>query len=270
VSGGVMNIGTLNAGIGAVTNAITADNTAPYTVEFGGAGGTIRAVTNIFLPLNTTLFGAGTNAITFDSQACLISLSGRLSGAGDFNKSGAGVLTLSNTNTFSGVARVNGGALSLTVANALTNATVAVASGTSADLGGFSQRLSGVGGSGVVSNGTLTVSGSVTPGVDGIGTLTLAVGSVALGGTMTVDVATNGVCDVLSVQGDLALSGITLQVADLAQLAKGKNYTVITFSGTLSGKFDASNVIKPWYILYDRAGHTVQLRSDSGTLLRVL
>ena len=87
---------------------------------------------------------------------------------------------------------------------------------------------------------------------------------------MTVDVATDGTCDVLNVQGDLSLNGLTLQVADLGQLGKAQRYTIITHTGALSGVFSATNVVKPWYVFYDRVGHTVQIRADSGTLLRLL
>jgi autotransporter-associated beta strand protein len=111
VAGGVLNIGTVNAAIGPATNAITADNTAPYLVEYGGAGGVIRAVTNIFLPLNAALFGTGANAITFDSANFAISLSGNLSGAGGLNKAGSGTLVLSGANTYGGATRILAGAL---------------------------------------------------------------------------------------------------------------------------------------------------------------
>ncbi len=111
VAGGVMNIGSLDASVGPATNAITADVTAPYLVEYGGAGGMIRAVTNIFLPLNAKLSGTGANAITFDTTNFAISLSGNLTGAGGLNKAGAGELTLSGTNTYSGATRVLAGTL---------------------------------------------------------------------------------------------------------------------------------------------------------------
>ncbi len=111
VSGGTLNVGSLTGSTVALSNGICADVGAPYLVELGGAGGTIRAVTNIFLPLDTTLYGADTNAITFDSQAYTISLSGVLSGSGGFTKTGSGVLVLSGTNTYSGATRVLEGQL---------------------------------------------------------------------------------------------------------------------------------------------------------------
>ena len=119
VAGGVLNLGSLDAGVGDITNAITADLSAPYLVEYGGAGGTIRAVTNIFLPLNATLYGTNENAITFDSQAASISLSGNLTGAGGLNKAGAGTLTLSGVNTYSGGTRILEGLVTRTSAGAL-------------------------------------------------------------------------------------------------------------------------------------------------------
>lgn len=270
VAGGVLNLGTTNPAIGAVTNAITADLSAPYLVEYGGSGGTIRAVTNIFLPLNATVSGSGAAAITFDSQAHAISLSGRLSGAGGFNKAGVGTLTVSATNTCSGAVGVQAGTLALAVPDALTNATLTVGAGALADLGGTAQRFAGIGGSGVISNGTLAATGDVRPGVDGIGTLTLAaVGVAAPAGALIIDVATDGTCDVLHVEGDLSLAGLSLHVANEADLQKGEIYTVATCTGELLGTFGAVSLPDAWYVYYDWANDAVQLRSNKGTLIRL-
>ena len=113
VSGGVMNLGSLSGSALAASNGITADLTAPYLVEFGGAGGVIRAVTNIFLPLNATLYGTNANAITFDTTNFAINLSGKLTGAGGLSKTGSGSLQLTGTNTYSGGTAVKAGTLTV-------------------------------------------------------------------------------------------------------------------------------------------------------------
>jgi autotransporter-associated beta strand protein len=271
VAGGVMNIGSLSGLVQAVSNGITADRYAPYLVEFGGAGGVIRAQTNLDISVGATLYGTGADAITFDTQEWTVTMTNKLSGVGGFNKSGSGLLTLGCPNSFSGGAAVVGGALLLEVPDALTNTAVSVGSGALLDLGGLSQRVAGLGGDGTVSNGTLTVAGAITPGTNGVGVLTLAaLGSAAPGGALTVDVTTNGTCDVLRVLGSLDLTGMTLEVTDTEQLNTHQNYTIVTCTGPLTGKFEgANNLPGPWYVLYDGAGKTVQLSAKNGTLIRV-
>jgi len=269
VAGGILNVGTLNAGVSSVSNGITVDAGGPYLVEYGGAGGVVRAVTNFTSDLNATLYGTNADAITFDTQGLEVRLAGVLSGAGGLNKAGTGLLTLGAQNSYSGGTCVAEGRLSLGVADALTNTFVSVAAGAALDLGGFSQKLGGVGGNGVVSNGVLSVKGFVSPGVDGIGALTLDVGGAATGGTLLVDVTTNGTCDVVHVLGDFDLTGMTLVVADTAQLNTREGYTIATYTGALAGAFDASNLPKPWYVMRDRVNKRVQLRSENGTMLRV-
>ena len=113
VSGGVMNIGSLSGLVQAISNGLVADAGAPYLAEYGGAGGTIRAVTNIYSSLNATLYGTNANAITFDSTNFAINLSGNLTGAGGLNKTGSGTLTLTGTNTYSGGTAVKEGTLTM-------------------------------------------------------------------------------------------------------------------------------------------------------------
>jgi autotransporter-associated beta strand protein len=132
VSGGVMNLGSLTGSTLALSNGITVDPTGPYLVEFGGAGGVIRAVTNISSDLKATLYGTGASAITFDTTNWAITLSGNLTGAGGLNKTGSGVLTLSGTNTYSGATRVMAGTLTPTANYALSTNSV-LAFGVSAD-----------------------------------------------------------------------------------------------------------------------------------------
>ena len=119
VAGGVLNVGTLSGLVAETFNSIWADAGAPYLVEYGGSGGTVRAVTNIYSALDATLFGTGAEAITFDSSTYAISLSGNLTGEGGLNKAGAGVLTLSGANTYGGATRVLAGTLTPVSAGAL-------------------------------------------------------------------------------------------------------------------------------------------------------
>lgn len=119
VSGGVLNVGSLTGSTVALSNGIVADAYARYLVELGGAGGTIRAVTNLWMPVAATLFGTNGNAITFDTQEWTVTVTNKLSGAGGLNKEGTGTLVLSGNNTYSGATRILKGSLVPASANAL-------------------------------------------------------------------------------------------------------------------------------------------------------
>jgi autotransporter-associated beta strand protein len=126
VEGGVLNVGS---------NGITAGVGAAYLVEYGGAGGIVRASTNFASSLNATLSGTNTAAITFDTTNWTISLSGKLSGAGGLNKTGAGTLVLSGTNTYSGGTRILAGTVQLAATCVGPTGTVAFAISTNGTCG---------------------------------------------------------------------------------------------------------------------------------------
>ncbi len=189
---------------------------------------------------------------------------------GGFTKKGAGTFTLSTTNTYNGVTSVQAGTLKLSVTNTLpAGNAVLVASNALFDVAGKVQALAGLGGGGTVTNNSLlTVTGAVMPGdTNVIGTLTLAAAPAALGGVLTVDVASNGASDRLHVRGDLNLSGLALNVADTSLLSKSWTYTVATYTGSLSGAFSSANLPLRWNIKYDTANRRVYLAYNSGTLI---
>jgi autotransporter-associated beta strand protein len=138
VSGGVLNVGSLTGSTVAISNGIVADPGADYLVEFGGSGGTVRAVTHILISVTNTLYGVADEAITFDSAGWDVQVSGSMTGPGGFNKVGAGTLLLSGTNTYSGATRLMEGTLTPAAGYALSTNSV-VAFGVSPD--GSSGRL---------------------------------------------------------------------------------------------------------------------------------
>ncbi len=80
------------------------------TFNFGG--GTLAASAPWSSSLNMTLTGSG-GAGTVDTTGGNISLSGILSGSGGLTKVGAGTLTLTGSNTYSGSTTVDGGTLQI-------------------------------------------------------------------------------------------------------------------------------------------------------------
>ena len=198
------HVGFQNVG----SNGITAGAGAPYLIEFGGAGGVVRAATHFASALNATLVSNGTEAITFDTQAWGITLSGNLTGDGGLNKTGTGTLTLSGNNTYAGPTRVLQGRL---------------VRGAYAALPDMGEVLFGV-----------------TPD--------------DAGGR-------------LHAEGDLALEGLVVGVADPGALDKSKHYTIATWGGGLTSGFSGSALPAPWFVHYDWPNKRAQLRAETGTIL---
>jgi len=157
VCGGVLNIGTTDPSIGAITNAITTDYPPRTLVELGGCnGGQINAVTNLYIDVNATLLGTNSmEAITFNNNGNTIYFSGEFTGPGGFNLIGDGTMDISSSNSSSaGDIFVKEGTLKLSADDALTNAIVYVSAGAILDLGGHNQTIGGVRSNGSVINGT--------------------------------------------------------------------------------------------------------------------
>ena len=140
-----------------------------------------------------------------------------------------------------------------------------VAAGAVLNLDGAAQELTRVSGSGTVSNGTLVVAEALRPAGCGIGTLYAS--GVTLGGTLLADVSADGSCDQLAGVGNLSLTGLTLQIADLGLLNKAKTYTVATATGTITGPFSANNLPKNWHLRYNAAGSVTFFYAAPGTLI---
>jgi len=140
---------------------------------------------------------------------------------------------------------------------------VSVASGGALDLGGSSQTVVGLDGDGVVSNGTLTVTGTVAPGgANVIGTLTVNA-SVALTGTLLIDVAADGASDLLQVGGALDLTRLALQIQDNGQLKPRERYVIAKCApGGLTGPFETTNLDGGrWNVSYNNVSGEVSLIS---------
>jgi len=130
------------------------------------------------------------------------------------------------------------------------------------------QTLAGLSGSGVVTNGTLTVTGDIAPGGEGtVGTLTVAADALALSGRLLVDVTSGGDCDRLVVAGDLDLSALSLEIVNAGALDRYKTYTLMTVGGTRTGTFASVTLDDPkWYVSYKDDG-SVQLIFPTGTVI---
>ncbi len=200
-TGGVTHIGT---GTTILTGALSFTGGATIvagTLQVGASGGAgilgLGDVVN-----NGTLTVGGSDNVTFDDV---------ISGSGGLVKDGAGELTLTGNNTYTGPTSVTAGLLRIN--GALASTAVTVAAG--ATLGGTGSLAGSV---------LIGAGGTMAPGASP-GTLT--VGSLTLDPTSTLDyelatpgVVGGGINDLIVVTGDLALDGL-LNVTDVGGFGLG-------------------------------------------------
>jgi autotransporter-associated beta strand protein len=216
-NGGILAIGSATA---TGTGPITSNN--PATIVFNGS----YTIDNPILPgaaltIDTGIFDVG---FTGDISNNIVQGTPR---TGSLVKVGTGTLTLSGVGSYTGNTTVVDGSL-LLADTASIGGDVSVGPG------------SNFGGTGNVAAGaTVTVTGgSISPGNDGIGTLTI--GSLFLDGTSTLNfqlrtpgIEGGAVNDLIVVSDALALDG-TLLVSALPGFTTG-SYRIINYGGALSG-----------------------------------
>jgi len=234
-----------------------------YTFEL--ASGTIQAYAGnpLTAALNATL-RAGTIS-TIDTNGVAGTWSGTLSGAGGLNKAGAGTLTLSANNTYSGNTTLTRGGLLFGSNTAIGTGTLTVLGNTTFGATGGARTIannividpgftgtvtgnaisltlngtiSGAGGLAKVNSGTLTLSGSNTYS----GNTTLNAGALFLGHDKAIGTGT------LALTGNSSLTavGAARTLANNAVINTGVTGTVtgsaaLTLNGTIGG---AGSLIK--------------------------
>ncbi len=162
---------------------------------------------------------------------------------GGLTQSGFGTLTLSGANTYTGTTAVTGDRLFVTGSVA---GPVTVSSGCT------------IGGTGTLGS-TLTVdaAGFLAPGTSA-GTLTA--GSTVMPGTYQCEI--DGVnADRLTVNGDLDLTGSTLDVTVLAGGAIQTSYVIASYSGSLTGSLTGGTLPATYSLFNDVANKEIELVS---------
>lgn len=179
VSGGLTNGALTKAGVGTLVLGGTNSLNSPTTIAAGTLRTTVESIAG----------DVTNNGVFYLDQATNADFAGTITGTGAVVKDGAGTLTLSAVNGYTGNTTISAGALRLANSNSLgatTNA-VTVASGATLDLNGQNNtgRVVTIAGSGsgglgvVVNNGTTNATG-----------LRLAFTSaVTIGGTTRLDTA---------------------------------------------------------------------------------
>jgi autotransporter-associated beta strand protein len=185
LSGGSLYVGgtIINDGSGGTAGGIRNLNSGTATAALNLTGGTLGAnadwSSTMNMTLGTTGGGVTIKAADAGNVAHNITLSGVLSGTGGLVKSGAGSLTLSGTNTYSGPTSVTAGTLVLGTFNSINDlGSLALADGSTLSLG-FSS------GSETVNSIFNLTTGSYVAA----GTYTASTLAAALGGTVNVSSA---------------------------------------------------------------------------------
>ena len=173
-------------------------------------------------------------------------------------KRGAGTLRLTGANTYPCATAVEEGTLTMNAGATIPATPLILGAAGTFDLGGTSQTVKSLVGSGTVKNGTLAVTDGIYPGgVGTVGTLTV---DCALGqpeGTLAID-GDGTACDKLVVDGALDLSKLDLDVRCAGLDRASEPYVIVEATGDVTGSFRSeTSDSRKWAVVV--AGNRVSL-----------
>jgi autotransporter-associated beta strand protein len=190
---------------------ITAGSIAGSGLYYIGGGNTLVVGGN---NLSTTVSG-----VIADNNPC-----GCTTGPGSLEKVGAGQLTLSGINTYTGTTVVNGGILDV-------EGSIASSILTTVNLGGVLTGLGTVGNT-VIANG-----GIFLPGIDPPGTFTTVAGNLAFQSGALYLVTLNSTSSTQAIVTGTASLGGNVGAAFIPGSSVMKQYTILTAAGGVNGTF---------------------------------
>jgi fibronectin-binding autotransporter adhesin len=225
------------AGVGATAIAnVTGGVVTSITITNPGSG---------FLgaPSVQLLGGGATTAATLGAATF-----GTGAADGGLTKSGIGALTLGGTNTYTGTTAVTADTL---LVNGSVAGPVTVAANCTIGGSGTLGSTLVVDASSFMEPGTLTTAGTLTTN-----------GNVTMPGTLHIQLD-GATADRLTVNGNLDLTGSTLEVQSLAGGATQSSYTIVSYTGTLTGSLTLSGSLPATYTLFnDVANKAIKLVSS--------
>jgi len=239
--------GTLNLSGGTLLTAAVSRGSGTGTVLFNG--GTLEpggSTTTFLQGLTAAKVQAGGAKINTNGKNITIAqnlVEDTSSTGGGLNKSGAGALTLTGANTYTGATTVNSGTLLLAAAstnNIPNSSAINIAAGATLDVTGLTgstlldpQSLGATGAGTAFLNGSLSAAAGNTINMqDGtISTLNISGGLTVNGGTLKLDVGSSA--DQVTVTGAASLSSVHVNVASISGITAG-TYPILTAASGVS------------------------------------
>jgi autotransporter-associated beta strand protein len=188
----------------------------------GMTAGSIEGAGNLFLGSKNLTVGGNNLSTTFSGVIQDGGFFGGVGTGGSLTKVGAGTLTLSGLNTYTGATAVNGGTLAVDGSIASSPLTTVNAGGT-------------LGGNGIVGNTTIN-GGALAPG-NSIGLLTVQGSLVFTAASSYMVEVSPANADRTNVTGTATLGGATVNASFAAGTYVAKQYTILNAAGGVSGTF---------------------------------
>jgi autotransporter-associated beta strand protein len=256
VAGSTLRLGNANA----VKNS-TVKNSIAGGLTFSSGIGTFN-LGGLAGAQNIALADVGATAVTLNVGGGINNNSstydGILSGTGGkLTKSGSGTLTLTNTNTYTGETTIKAGTLKVNTSTSISSSSsiivgdagAAVLDVTAAGITvGASQTLSGIGTVDADASDIVTVSGMISAGNAGVGTLTFDGGILTLNNftKFTYGLGTSSDLVTLMNSGSLVL-GSSIGFNDFTFTNSGGfgvgTYTLIGGASSFTGSLDAGDLV---------------------------
>jgi fibronectin-binding autotransporter adhesin len=239
---------------GTATVNFTSSTPAIASLSSSGAGTSSVVLGGTTTP--TTLTVGGNNASTTFAGVISDKTGTNAAAIGSLTKTGNGTLTLTNGNTYTGATTVNAGTLLVNNTTGSGTGSGAVTVNNTGTLGGTGIIIAGA------NNVTVNSGGTITGATNGsVGTLTLTANTLVIGGTYLNDID-GATADRITLSGNLDLSSAsdTLNFNQI-NAPTAPSYTLLSYSGTLSGTFDN--------VLNLPAGYAVQYNTGEIDLVAV-
>jgi fibronectin-binding autotransporter adhesin len=224
--------------------SVSGNNTlsGPITLGSGGASYIFESDAGSLSLTSSTTSSIGLNKVLTFQGASGGSVAIPFNGAGGVTVTGSGNWTFSGSNSYTGPTVISGGTLALASTGALSGTSgINISSGAIFDISakpGFALTSTQIlFGSGTINGAYTQTLGTLAPGgVGTVGTLSETGNLNLAGGILAVDLNGNSGSDLLSVTGNLALGGpVTLAATFLNSASVGQQFTLINYSGTLTG-----------------------------------
>jgi fibronectin-binding autotransporter adhesin len=278
---GLNIFGTYLTGVGFTGTQASTGSGLPRVAIIGGTLKLTAPITNLFAgtqQIRCTL----TNSAKIDTGTHEVSINNSIDGAGSLTKLGSSTLTLAGNNAYTGNTIISEGAITLTGTGSIqSSALVSISSGATLNVLAEGYPVAAartLAGEGTVTGGAVNVLslGSIAPGNNGVGTLTVNALTMNSGSLLKMEIPTSGANDLIAVSATdgLILNGGVISLFEpgtTTGLTQNGTYNLIQYSGTLGGSgLNSLTIRNPQpgkAYAFDSSGGFVRVTISSGATL---